>query len=120
MHGQVDRGYIAGGKSYGYDIVKDETGSRYVINEEQAHWVRWIFQRAANGHPYRHIVYELNAKGVPAPRGDSWAVSALYGNPLKGGAWSTTSCTPALCLEPLAMDQGSRHRQTPARGPAAP
>ena len=84
MHGQVDRGYIAGGKSYGYDIVKDETGSRYVINEEQAHWVRWIFQRAANGHPYRHIVYELNAKGVPAPRGDSWAVSALYGNPLKG------------------------------------
>ena len=52
MHGQVDRGYIAGGKSYGYDIVKDEAGSRYVINEEQAHWVRWIFQKVANGHPF--------------------------------------------------------------------
>jgi site-specific DNA recombinase len=84
MHGQVDRGYIAGGKSYGYDIIKDEIGSRYVINEEQAHWVRWIFQKVANGHPFRHIVFELNARGVPSPRGDSWAVSAVYGSPQKG------------------------------------
>jgi DNA invertase Pin-like site-specific DNA recombinase len=30
--GQVGRGYIAGGKSYGYDIVKTESGSKYVIN----------------------------------------------------------------------------------------
>ncbi len=34
--------------------------------------------------PESSYVAKLNAKGVPAPRGDSWAVSALYGNPLKG------------------------------------
>lgn len=84
MHGQVDRGYIAGGKSYGYDITKDETGSRYVINEAEAHWVRWIFQQVAHGRPFRHIAYDLNAKGVPSPRGNSWSVSALYGSPAKG------------------------------------
>ncbi|MGH1450258.1 MAG: recombinase family protein [Pseudomonadaceae bacterium] len=84
LHGQVDRGYIAGGKSYGFDIVKDEHGSRYVINELEAHWVRWIFAQVIKGRPYRQIVYELNEKGVPSPRGNSWAVSTLYGSPIKG------------------------------------
>lgn len=84
LHGQVDRGYIAGGKSYGYDIVRGEHGSRYVINELEAHWVRWIFAEVAKGRAYRHIVYELNQKGVPSPRGSTWAVSALYGSPVKG------------------------------------
>lgn len=84
MHGQVDRGYVAGGKSYGYDLVRDEGGSRYVINELEAHWVRWIFDQVARGRAYRHIVYELNAKGVPSPRGSTWAVSAVYGSPVKG------------------------------------
>ncbi|MEH6564604.1 MAG: recombinase family protein [Halopseudomonas sp.] len=84
MHGQVDRGYIAGGKSYGYDILKEEGGSRYVINELEAHWVRWIFAQVAKGRAYRHIVTELNEKGIASPRGNTWAVSALYGSPVKG------------------------------------
>lgn len=32
--GQVENGYIAGGKSYGYDIVKEDAGSRHQVNEE--------------------------------------------------------------------------------------
>ncbi|MEZ2744305.1 recombinase family protein [Halopseudomonas bauzanensis] len=84
LHGQVDRGYIAGGKSYGYDIERDDQGSKFVINELQAHWVRWIFEQVAKGRAYRHIVYDLNDKGVPSPRGSSWAVSAIYGSPVKG------------------------------------
>ncbi len=40
---------------------------------------------AAKGRAYRHIVYDLNEKGVPSPRGSSsWAVSAIYGSPVKG------------------------------------
>ena len=84
LHGQIDRGYIAGGKSYGYDIVRDEHGSRFVINELEAHWVRWIFRQAAKGMAYRQIVYELNERGVKSPRGSSWAVSAIYGSPRQG------------------------------------
>lgn len=84
MHGQVDRGYMAGGKCYGYDIVRDEKGSRYQINEEQAHWVRWIFQEIATGRTLRAVVYELNDRAVPSPRGGTWAVSAIYGSPVKG------------------------------------
>ncbi|MHB0819874.1 recombinase family protein [Stutzerimonas stutzeri] len=84
MHGQFDRGYIVGGKCYGYRIVQDEGGSRYEIDEAQAHWVRWVFDQAACGRTYRSIVHELNSRGIPSARGSAWAVSALYGSPLKG------------------------------------
>jgi site-specific DNA recombinase len=84
MHGPVDRGYMAGGKCYGYDIVRADDGSRYQVNEEQARWVRWIFQEIAAGRTLRTVVYELNARGVPSPRGGTWAVSAIYGSPIKG------------------------------------
>jgi hypothetical protein len=47
--GQVGRGYIAGGKSYGYDIVKTESGSKYVINDAQAKWVQFIFDQYVAG-----------------------------------------------------------------------
>ena len=84
MHGQVDRGFIASGKCYGYRIVREEAGSRYEIDQEQAHWVRWIFEQAAAGRTYRAIVHELNARGVPSPRDSTWAVSAVFGSPVKG------------------------------------
>lgn len=84
MHGQVDRGFIASGKCYGYDIERTDAGSRYVINTEQARWVLWIFEQMAAGRSIRSVVYELNACEVPSPRGKSWAVSAIYGSPIKG------------------------------------
>lgn len=84
MHGQFERGYVAGGKSYGYRMVRDDHGSRYEIDEQQAHWVRWIFEQAAAGSTIRAIVYELNQRGVPSSRGSTWAVSAIYGSPVKG------------------------------------
>ncbi|ACO79859.1 Recombinase [Azotobacter vinelandii CA] len=84
MHGQVDRGYIAGGKCYGYRIMREEGGSRYEIDEAQAHWVRWIFEQAASGRAFRGIVYELNERAVPSPRDSSWTLSAIYGSPVKG------------------------------------
>lgn len=82
--GQVARGFVAGGKSYGYDLVRREQGSTYRINADQAGWVRWIFRGYADGAGVAALAHELNRRGVPSPRGTSWAVSAIYGSPAKG------------------------------------
>ncbi|MQR01657.1 recombinase family protein [Glaciimonas soli] len=82
--GQVDRGFVAGGKSYGYDLIKTEEGSKYQINEAQAKWIRWIFEHYASGDGIHRMAHELNRLGVPSARGGTWCVSALYGSPVKG------------------------------------
>ncbi|MBR7777402.1 recombinase family protein [Undibacterium sp. BYS50W] len=82
--GQVGRGFVAGGKSYGYDIVKSESGSTYVINQQQAGWVRFIFTKYAEGLSVQRIAAELNKQGVASPRDSTWAVSAIYGCAKKG------------------------------------
>ncbi|HEX7937026.1 MAG TPA: recombinase family protein [Paraburkholderia sp.] len=82
--GQVERGFIAGGKSYGYDIVKTERGSDYQVNEDQAKWVRFIFEKFAAGWSTFQLCNHLNALGVPSPRNSTWMRSALYGSPRKG------------------------------------
>ena len=89
--GQTERGYHAGGLSYGYrtvvagvDAKGEPIGHRLEVHEEQAKWVRWCFERYAEAWAPRRIAYELNRLGVPSPRGSSWAVSALYGQPKYG------------------------------------
>ncbi len=82
--GQVSRGYVAGGKSYGYDLVKTPAGSVYQINQEQAKWVQHIFEQYAGGISAQRIAAELNEKGVSSSRGSTWAVSAIYGCAKKG------------------------------------
>lgn len=89
--GQTERGYHAGGLSYGYrttvagvDAKGEPIGHRLEVHEEQAKWVRWCFERYAEGMAPRKIVYELNRLRVPSPRGSSWAISALYGQPTYG------------------------------------
>ena len=82
--GQVGRGYVAGGKSFGYDIVKTEAGSTYVVNAAQAGWVRYIFSQYAAGWSVQRIASELNRMGIASPRGGTWAVSAIYGCAKKG------------------------------------
>ena len=46
--------------------------------------MRWIFERAADGHSLRAIAHQLNERGIPSPRGGTWAVSALHGSSIKG------------------------------------
>jgi DNA invertase Pin-like site-specific DNA recombinase len=82
--GQVDRGFVAGGKSFGYQIVKGDGGSRYEIDETEAGWVRWMFERYAEGQSARAIAHEMNRQGVKSARGGTWGVSAVYGCPNKG------------------------------------
>ena len=82
--GQVDRGFVAGGKSYGYRAIKTEQGSTFEIDDEQAVWVRWIFTQYAEGWSVQRVAHELNRLKIKSPRNGSWAVSALYGAPKKG------------------------------------
>ncbi len=84
LAGQMERGFSAGGKSYGYKTVEAAGGRRVEIDEEQAQHVRSIFARYAAGDSVRSIILDLNARGVPSPRGRSWAASALKGDTTKG------------------------------------
>lgn len=84
LTGQYERGLFAGGMAYGYTTIETPGGRQVVIDKTEAKWVRWIFQQYANGLSHRAIAHELNKRKVPAPRGNSWALSALYGSPAKG------------------------------------
>lgn len=83
LAGQVSRGMHGGGLSYGYRSVAVDGGHQLEINEEQGGWVRWIFQHYADGWSCQRIAHELNRLQVPSLRGNTWAGSAIYGNPLK-------------------------------------
>ena len=78
MIGQALDGYSTGGLPYGYDSVPDGRGHRRVVNEEEAKWVRWIFERYVRGDTPRAIVDQLNRLGIPSPRGRTWVATALY------------------------------------------
>ena len=102
MVGQVLKGYHGGGRSFGYRLVPEydstkkdpyghpaRIGTRLEIDPEQARWVKWIFERYADGWSPVKIVEELNRLGVPPPgihykrksaQTPTWCASALYGN----------------------------------------
>ena len=102
MIGQVLKGYHGGGRSYGYRLVPEydpsqkdpyghpvKIGTRLEKDDEQARWVRWLFDRYAEGMSPMKIVEELNRQGVPPPgtfykrkssQPPSWCASALNGN----------------------------------------
>lgn len=101
LMGQALEGYSAGGLPYGYRSMSDGQGFRREIEEEQARWVRHIFERYAAGVRPRAIADELNRMGVKSPRGGTWAHSAIYpdskgvgilGNPIYAGrqVWNRT------------------------------
>jgi len=84
LAGQVERGFHAGGISFGYRSVGDERGHHLEVDSEAADWVRWIFARYADGWSCQRLAAELNRLQVRSPRSGTWAVSALYGSPSKG------------------------------------
>lgn len=86
LAGQFERGFHAGGRTYGYSSAPAEDGQsrRMVIDEKEAAVVRWVFEQFAEGHSTRHIAHRLNERGTPSARGGTWAVSALQGSSAKG------------------------------------
>ena len=80
--GRVKAGRIPGGKSYGYDILKDgEERGRRAVNANEADVVLRIFKEYAMGKGPIAIVADLNRDGIPSPRGGCWNASALLGSP---------------------------------------
>lgn len=91
LSGQIERGYHAGGISFGYRSVVagvddrgEPIGHTLVIEPQQAAIVREIFDRYGAGESCQRIAADLNARGLRGPRGGTWCVSALYGSPAKG------------------------------------
>lgn len=93
LYGKALNGYSAGGRTYGYKrspiedpIRKDTNGRpeivavRREIDEEEAKWVRQIFEWFAAGDSPKRIADKLNRLGVPSSRGSTWAASAIYGD----------------------------------------
>lgn len=106
LSGVALSGHSAGGKCYGYRSVpiedntrRDSYGRPVVIatlrevDPEQAKWVRFIFEKYADGWSPRKIAYELNRLQVPPPGASwnrkrrtckGWAASAIYGDQKRG------------------------------------
>lgn len=90
LAGRVRLGKSAGGRCFGYDVVRDfrddgsfTTGER-VINPYEAEIVLRICQDYANGFSSKAIAKQLNRESVPSPRGGVWNASTIVGNPKRG------------------------------------
>ena len=90
LRGRVEAGFSGGGKSFGYEVVRqlDEHGNavrgRQRIKEEEADIVRRIFTDYANGLSPKAIARQLNAEGIPGPSGRTWGQSTINGNRTRG------------------------------------
>ena len=81
--GRVLAGKSGGGLAYGYSIPDDDTGAR-VINEAEAAVVRRIFEAFVAGQSPRAIAKQLNADGIPGPRGRPWRDTTIRGQRDRG------------------------------------
>ena len=79
--GQVERGKMAGGLSYGYRVA--EVGTWAIVPEQQAVIVR-ICEDYANGVSPLMIAQRLNREGVPGPHGCAWSPSTIHGHARRG------------------------------------
>ncbi len=60
---------------YGYDVMD----GHLVVNEEQAHIVRFIFCELLSGKGVLKITRDLNAKNIPPRKGGTWSEATLRG-----------------------------------------
>ena len=54
------------------------------IDADEAATIVWIFERYADGLSPVKIADELNARGVPGPRGRPWQGTAIRGHRSRG------------------------------------
>lgn len=79
LSGKIAQGLSAGGRAYGYRPDPAEKGQLAVI-EDEAEVIRRIFRAFADGRSPTMIAHDLNAAGIPAPRGSgAWTASTIYG-----------------------------------------
>lgn len=83
-------GRVPGGICYGYRVRRefDENGEPVrglrSIDLDEAATIVWIFERYADGLSPVKIADELNARGVPGPRGRRWQGTAIRGHRNRG------------------------------------
>ncbi len=86
LEGRVRKGRSAGGRAFGYDIVREMDargepvrGGR-TIDDAEAVIVRRIFKDFAAGRSPAVIARELNQEGIAGPDGRPWQRSAMTGH----------------------------------------
>jgi site-specific DNA recombinase len=92
LEGKALKGHNTGGRAFGYkhiphysDIRSDIYGRPEIdyvtreIDDEQAKWIRQIFDWVAEGRSYNWIAKELNRLGVKAMHGRNWTSSTICG-----------------------------------------
>jgi site-specific DNA recombinase len=90
LSGRIQKGKSAGGKAYGYDIVRtlrddgELNRGDMAINPEQAAIVVRIFEAYVGGMSSNKIADMLNQEAVMGPRGPAWDKSTIHGNPKRG------------------------------------
>lgn len=82
------RGFVVGGRVYGYENVEVKSGDRrthveYKINEREAAIVREIFERYADGDGLRTLAKDFNERGIAPPRAGkrgtgSWSPGSIH------------------------------------------
>ena len=81
LEGRVRKGRSAGGRAYGYRVVKpknEEDRGRLKIHQEEAITVRRIFEAFKIGKSPREIAQELNEEGITGPTGNILARHNVY------------------------------------------
>lgn len=84
--GRIHAGGSAGGLSFGYRVRRGlrPDGSlisgEMDIDEDQAKIIRRVIGAYNAGQSPRSIAKELNAEGIPGPRGGKWSASLLLGS----------------------------------------
>ena len=89
LRGRIEAGKSAGGRCYGYDVVRrtDERGEivrgERAINPDEAAVVQRIFGMFAAGASPIAIAKTLNEKGIPGPSGRAWRDTTIRGHALR-------------------------------------
>ena len=69
------QGLHTGGYSpFGYDVVDQQ----HVINEEEAYYVRKMFDCALKGEGFTELIKETESKGITGKRGKSIKYTQIY------------------------------------------
>lgn len=80
--------WMGGPPPFGYEIQN----RKLVVNEEEAKWVRFIYEQYADRVPLIDVKFELDAKGVqPRRKGGTWtmgSIQALLRNTHYLGHWN--------------------------------
>jgi site-specific DNA recombinase len=90
LRGRIEAGKSAGGRCYGYDVIRrtDERGElvrgERAINPTEAPVVQRIFSMFAAGASPIGIAKALNEQRIPGPSGRGWRDTTIRGHALRG------------------------------------